>query len=321
MEGTLAECEVSVVVPVRNEAANIPELARRIDAVLGAGTAGRYELIFVTDINRDNTVEVIRACARSNARVSGIKLSNAFGHHVAVLAGLRACRGKAVVIMDGDLQDHPEDIPKLRARMLDGFDIVYGEKERKNESAIRNFFSRSFVRLLTRLSDYRLEFNTCMFRIVSRRVVDELLRFPERDPSLTMLMSLIGFPTAKVTVTSGVRQAGVTNFSYLRQINLAISFLVSFSTKPLRIISVIGFIVSAFSLLFFVEVLVERLVFHHGIQGWPTIVALISFLGGVQLLALGIIGEYIARIFMESKHRPLYIVEEIIEGRRGTDGR
>lgn len=304
--------DISVVIPVRNEADNIPELVHRLDQVLRMDMQREYEVIFVTDLNTDNTVETIRRSADANRRVKGLKLSNAFGHHVAVVAGLRASVGEAVVIMDGDLQDYPEDIPRLYAAMQQGYDIVYGEKERKNDSSLRNLLSSAFLRVLAFLSDQPLEYNTCMFRIISRRVVAQLLRFKEHEPSLTMIMSLIGFPTQKILVTSGTRQRGETKFSYVRQMNLALSFLVSFSTKPLRVISLLGLIISCLSLLLGVEVLFERLVLHRGVPGWATVVVAISFFSGVQLLSLGVIAEYIARIFKETKARPLFIVEETI---------
>jgi polyisoprenyl-phosphate glycosyltransferase len=302
---------LSVVVPVRNEAENIAQLVARLTPVLRS-IAGEHEIIFATDRNRDNTLDVLRSLHRSDPRVKTLKLSNAFGHHVAVLAGLAVSRGDAVVVMDGDLQDYPEDIPVLYAKLQEGYEVVYGVKERKNESALRNLCSRTVVRLINSLSDYDVDFNTSMFRVMSRRAVDELCRFREREPSLTGLVSVIGLPTTKVLVTSGVRRAGRTNYSYWRQLNFAINFLLSFSTKPLRLISMLGLALSALALLYFVVVVIQRLAFGTPVQGWPTIVGLLSLLGGVQLLALGVTGEYVARIFLEVKRRPLYVVEEEI---------
>jgi polyisoprenyl-phosphate glycosyltransferase len=302
---------LSVVVPVRNEAENIPQLVARLTPVLQS-MAPEHEIIFATDRNRDNTLDVLRSLHRSDPRVKTLKLSNAFGHHVAVLAGLAVSRGEAVFVMDGDLQDYPEDIPLLYAKLREGYEVVYGIKERKNESALRNLCSRTVVRLINTLSDYEVDFNTSMFRVMSRRAVDELGRFREREPSLTGLVSVIGLPTTKVLVTSGVRRAGRTNYSYWRQVNFAINFLLSFSTKPLRVISMLGLALSALALLYFVVVVIQRLAFGTPVQGWPTIVGLLSLLGGVQLLALGVTGEYVARIFLEVKRRPLYIVEEEI---------
>jgi glycosyltransferase involved in cell wall biosynthesis len=302
---------LSVVVPVRNEAENVPNLVARLTPVLQA-ISTEHEIIFVTDLNRDDTLEVLRSLHRSDRRIKALKLSNAFGHHVAVLAGLAASRGDAVVVMDGDLQDHPEDIPLLHAKLREGHEVVYGVKERKNESALRNLFSRTMVRLMNSLSDYDIDFNTSMFRIMSRRAVDELCRFRERNPSITGLVSVIGLPTTKVLVTSGARHAGRTNYSYWRQLNFAIDFLLSFSTKPLRLISMLGIAISVLALFYFVVIVIQRLAFGTPVPGWPTMVGLLSLLGGVQLLALGVTGEYVARIFLEVKRRPLYVVEEEI---------
>jgi len=303
--------DISVVIPVRDEEKNIPELSERL-AMTMKRMELTYEVIFVTDINTDRTLDVLRECHAHDDRFKVIKLSGRTGQHIAVVAGLDACQGDSVVLMDGDLQDFPEDIPKLHSRMLEGFDVVYGIKEKKNDSMIRNIFSKSFVRVMNRLSDYRVEHSTNMFRIISRRTVEQLNRFRENEQSLTGLISLIGFPTDKVLVTSGERTAGETKYSFFSQVNFAISFLLSFSTKPLRMISILGFIVSALSFLYLGVVVIQVLVAGTAVMGWPTLVVLMTFLGGIQLLALGVIGEYISRIFIESKKRPIYIVEEKI---------
>jgi dolichol-phosphate mannosyltransferase len=303
--------DLSVVIPVRDEEANLPELVTRLKNVIHDLKLS-FEIIFVTDVNRDNTFSVLKSLNRDDPRVKVLKLSNSFGQHVAVCAGLNFCRGNAVVIMDGDLQDYPEDIPKLYNKLNEGYDAVYSIKERKNASAVRNIFSKSFVKLINMLSDQKLDHNTSMFRIMSRRTVDELLKFKEHEPNLTGLVSLIGFPTAKVTVSSGKRKIGKTKYSYLRLIGLSISVLLSFTNKPVRVISMFGLTVSVFSFLYLVVVLVQTFLGHIELLGWPSIIAVITFLSGVQLLAIGVIGEYIGRIFLESKNRPLYIIEEKI---------
>jgi len=300
---------VSVVIPVRNEEGNLAALSQRLVAVLTAMNVS-FEIVFVTDLNTDGTVDALRRLHAAEPRVKAVKLSNAFGHHMAVVAGLDAARGAAVVVMDGDLQDLPEDIPKLHARLLEGFDLVYAVKQRKNESAWRNFLSRTFVRVLNRLSDRPVEFNTSMFRIMSRRAADALRMFRETDQSLTGLAALVGLPTSRVLVTSGVRGAGTTNFGLRRQVNFAISFLLAFSTRPLRMISFAGFTISALSFAYLVYVLLRWASGSVPVQGWASVAGLVSLLGGMQLLALGVIGEYVARTFIESKRRPLYIVEE-----------
>ena len=308
---TEIRCDMSVVIPVRNEEKNIRELIERLTMTMREMEL-TYEFIFVTDINTDRTLDVLRECHANDDKVKVIKLAAAMGQHIAVVAGLDSSEGNCVVLMDGDLQDYPEDIPKLHSRMLEGFDVVYGIKEKKNDSMIRNIYSRIFVRVMNRLSDHRVEHSTSMFRVMSRRTVDQLNRFRENEQSLTGLISLIGFPTDKVLVTSGERKAGETKYSFISQVNFAISFLLSFSTKPLRMISILGFIVSALSFLYLGFVVIQVLIAGTAVMGWPTLVVLMTFLGGIQLLALGVIGEYISRIFIESKRRPIYIVEEKI---------
>lgn len=303
--------ELSVVIPVRDEEQNLPELAGRLARVLDAA-APEWEVIFVTDLNRDRTVPVLRELAAANPRFRALKLSNRFGHHTAILAGLKEAAGREAVIMDGDLQDRPEDIPALLAALRGGYDIAYGAKERKNESRFRNACSRAFIRLVSRLSDRAIEFNTCLFRAVSRRTVDELLRFTEEDPSLTFIMGLINFPAVRVPVASGARGGGETKYPFRRQLGFALDSLLSFSVKPLRVISLGGFAVAGASFLYLLVVLGQKAVRGVPVMGWATLITLILFLGGVQLFCMGIIGEYIGRLFTQSKDRPPYIVEERI---------
>jgi len=303
--------DLSVIVPVRDEEENIAELVGRLTTTIDQ-IGLSYELIFVTDTNTDRTLEVLKEAHQRNPQVKVIKLSNSFGQHIAAVAGLDVSRGDAVVLMDGDLQDHPEDIPKLYERMQQGFDVVYGIKRRKDDSRVRNLLSKAFLATMNRLCDHKLDHNTSMFRIMSRRTVNELRRFRESEQSLTGLVALIGFPTDKVPVTSGCRKAGQTKYSFVRQVNFAVSFLLSFSTKPLRMISIFGLLISVFSFAYLAWILTSAIFVGIPVAGWATVVCLVTFLGGIQLLALGMIGEYIGRIFIESKKRPLYIVDQTI---------
>jgi len=213
-------------------------------------------------------------------------------------------------MMDGDLQDVPEDIPKLYHKILEGYDVVFGTKERKNETAIRNFFSRSFVATMNYLSDTPMSVNTALFRIISSRMASELLRFGEDGQDPTMLMTLIGLPESSVPVQSGQRQHGETNYTFRRQAALAVVNLVSFSTKPLLLISGFGFLCAGLSFLHLVYVI---LLWWRGVDvpGWTTLAVLSSFLGSAQLIAIGVMGQYVAHIFVESKRRPLYVIEEL----------
>jgi len=303
--------ELTIVIPVRDEENNIPELVRRIVATVNKMDL-TFEVIFVTDINRDKTLEILKSLNKSDYRIKTIKLSSGLGQHMAVIAGLDATVGKAVVIMDGDLQDYPEDITKLYEKYLEGFDVVYGVKEKKNDSSLRNLFSQTFIKILNKFSDYKIDFNTCMFRIMSKRTVDNILKFSEREPTITGLISIINYPTAEIIVTSGKRIAGKTKYNFIRQINLAINFLLSFSTRPLRIASGLGFIISSLSFIYLIIVAIQKVFLNVAVLGWATIISLITFSSGIQLFFLGIIGEYVGKIFMETKNRPRYFIEEKI---------
>lgn len=301
--------EISVVIPVRDEESNVNELVNRLISTL-TKIVSSFEVIFVTDINKDNTLPILKTINENDSRIKTIKLSSGLGQHMAVIAGLSLTKGEAVVIMDGDLQDYPEDIAQLFEKYKEGFDVVYGVKEMKNDSGLRNLFSKTFIKVLNNLSDYKLDFNTCMFRIMSKRTVENILKFNEREPSITGLISVINFPTTEITVTSGKRISGETKYNFIRQVNLAISFLLSFSTKPLRIASALGFVLSSLSFIYLVIVIIQKIFFNVAVLGWATIIFLITFSSGLQLFFLGIIGEYIGKIFMETKNRPRYFIEE-----------
>ncbi len=304
--------DISVVIPVRDEEHVLRELVNRLLRVLDQ-MGKSCEIIFVTDINRDNTLGILNQLNKEYASVKAVKLTNALGQHVAIIAGLELCSGSAVVIMDGDLQDYPEDIPQLYSKLEEGYDVVYGVKDKKNDSFLRNIFSRLFVGLMEKLSDVSLQHTTSMFRIISRRTVDAILLFSETQPSLTFIMGLIGYSSETVKVTSGVRKEGKTKYNFFRLMNFAISSLISFSTKPVRMIAVMGFCVAMLSFIYMCVVLVQRMFFSNiEVLGWSTTIFLITFLGGVQLLGMGVIGEYIANIFVQTKRRPLYFVDQKI---------
>ncbi len=303
--------DISIVVPVRDEEKNISELINRISSSID-GIHKTFEVVFVTDINKDNTIGLLEACSRKHANIKTIKLSNGFGQHVAVLAGLEYCRGNSVVIMDGDLQDYPEDIPLLYDKLCEGYDIVYALKEKKNDNLFRNTSSTLFNSLMNNLSDIKIDSNSSMFRILSQRAVQEVRRFKEYEPSLTYIFSFINLPTATVLVRSGTRQRGETKYSFFRLLSFAVSSLLSFSRKPLRMISALGLIMSIFSFIYFFVVICQYFLLKIEIVGWTTTIAITTLIGGVHLLSLGVIGEYIGRIYMQTKNRPLYVVERKI---------
>lgn len=301
--------DLSVVIPVRDEASNIPVLTGRLKTTLNAMQL-TFEIIFVTDLNKDDTVDVLKAQHQSDNRVRYVKLSRSYGQHVAVVAGLQASSGKYAVIMDGDLQDEPEDIPLLYNKIRQGYEIVYGQKETKNESAFRNLVSRFFLHVFSNLSDVKMDYNTSMFRIISRKTIDEVLKYREIEPSLTFIMGSLNLPTEKVLVASGRRFSGKTQYPLSRQLRFAFTSLLSFSTKPIEYVSMLGLLISLISFIYFIVVVFQRFFTGIAVLGWPTIIALITLLGGMQLFAIGIIGQYIGKIFLQTKNRPLYVVEE-----------
>lgn len=303
--------DLAVIIPIRNEESNLACLIDRLTCTLDA-LGLRYNIVFVTDENIDDTLNTLRKCSKDNPMVLGIKLSRNSGQHLAIMVGLAHVDSKHYVIMDGDLQDYPEDIPLLYEKALEGFDVVYGIKEKKNDSGIRNFFSKSFNRVMKILSDVKMESNTSMFRVISRKMANEILRYKEREPSLNLIMPLINLPTVGVNVQSGERYAGKTNYSFRRMLSLSLNFILSFSTKPLRFMSWFGVIVSLLSFGFVLISLIQSFIIGTAPLGWATIVAGIFAIGGLQIFFVGIIGEYIGRIYLQSKNRPLYTIEETI---------
>jgi len=304
-------CEISVVIPVRDEEKNLSALVNRTSAAL-QGIQKTFEIIFITDINSDNTMGILEDYSRHSPWIKTLKLANSFGQHVAVMAGLDHSIGRNIVNMDGDLQDFPEDIPLLYAKLQEGYDIVYAVKESKNNNLFRNISSQLFNTLMNKLSDVQIDSNSSMFRIITRKALREVTRFREYEPSLTYIFSYINLPSTKVSVRSGTRQQGTTKYNFFRLISFAISSLLSFSRRPLRMISTLGIIMSLFSFFYFGVVLFQYFFQQIAILGWATMIVLITFIGGIQLLSLGVIGEYIGRIYMQTKGRPLYIIEKKI---------
>ncbi len=304
-------CEISIVIPVRDEEKNLDELITRIIASLDKINKP-FEIIFITDINIDNTVGLLEKYSKEHPNIKAIKLSNGFGQHVAVMAGLDHASGEAIVIMDGDLQDCPEDIPLLYNKLCENFDIVYGIKDRKNDNTFRNSSSRLFNWIMNLFSDKKVSNNSSMFRIISRKALNEIVKFREYEPSLTYIFSYINLPTAKVPVTSGARHEGETKYNFIKLLSFAVSSLLSFSRKPLSMISILGLVMSLLSFLYLIVVLFQYLFLKIEVQGWATLIVVSTLIGGIQLLSLGVIGEYIGRMYMQTKNRPLYIVERKI---------
>jgi glycosyltransferase involved in cell wall biosynthesis len=304
---------LSVVVPCMNEEEGLRETNRRLSAVLEQA-AVNFEIIYIDDGSTDSTLDVLRDLQAHDTRVRLIRLSRNFGHQIAITAGLEHASGDAVVIIDADLQDPPEVILEFLSKWLDGYDVIYGVRtERDGETTFKLWSAKLFYRLITHLSDTRIPLDTGDFRLMDRRVVDALLSMPERDRFVRGMVSWLGFSQIGVSYHRAPRVAGVTKFSLFRMVRFALDGIFSFSILPLRLATWTGFAASALALFGIAVILLERFLQMPGlVKGWSSAVVAQLFIGGVQLICLGLIGEYVGRIYGESKRRPLYIVRERI---------
>lgn len=306
-------CELSVVVPVFNEEENIPELYRRLVPVLEKCVSS-FEVLFVDDGSRDRSWELVRDLAGRDGRVRGLKFSRNFGHQMAFAAGLEHARGEAVVIMDADLQDPPEVIPELVARFREGWDVVYAQRRRREgESAFKLLTAKSFYRLLRRITPVDIPLDTGDFRLMSRRAVEAFRRLGERHRFTRGLVAWLGFRQTGVLYDRAARHAGDTKYPLRKMLRFAIDAITSFSHVPLQLATWMGFAVSAFAFAYILVVLALKVV---GISwpGYTSLMAAILFLGGVQLVMIGLLGEYVGRVYDEVKRRPLYLVQEEVGG-------
>jgi polyisoprenyl-phosphate glycosyltransferase len=314
---------VSVVVPCFNEEAVLRTTSQRLTAALGQMRL-KFEVIFVDDGSVDATADILRELAGHDERIRVLRFSRNFGHQMAITAGLEYASGDAVVVIDADLQDPPEVILEFVRKWMEGYDVAYGVRaKRDGETAFKLWTARLFYRCIDRLSDTRIPLDAGDFRLMDRRVVDALLAMPERDRFVRGMVSWLGFSQIPVPYHREARAAGVTKFSFFKMLRFAMDGIFSFSIVPLRIATWMGFAASAIALCVLLYALVERAFGFPGlVRGWTSTVTAILFLGGVQLICIGIIGEYIGRIYAESKRRPLYVVREQIGfGAREADPR
>lgn len=305
--------DLSVVVPVFNEEANLEELHRRLTEVL-TRAVGTFEIVLVDDGSRDRSWEMIAALADRDPRVRGIRFSRNFGHQMAFAAGLDHATGAAVVIMDADLQDPPELIDELLRRHREGFEVVYAVRtSRHGESLVKRATAGAFYRLLRRLTQVDIPVDTGDFRLMGRRAVDAFRRLPERHRFTRGLVAWLGFRSAGVPFERPARKAGETNYPLRKMVRLALDGITSFSRVPLQLALWLGIAVTLGAAAWGAAAVVLRLAGHP----WPgstAVVAAVLFLGGVQLVTVGILGEYVGRVFDEVKQRPLYLIQEIAGG-------
>jgi dolichol-phosphate mannosyltransferase len=299
---------LSVIVPCFNEQAVLPMTHERLKAAVDA-IGMPWELLYVDDGSGDRTREILMALAAADPRVKVVSLSRNFGHQIAVTAGLEHAAGTAVAVIDADLQDPPEVIATMVARWREGYDVAYGLRtERTGESAFKLWTARSFYRLIGRLSDIPIPLDVGDFRLLSRRAVDAFNAMPECDRFIRGMVAWVGFRQVAVPYARERRHAGTSKYPLRKMLRFAWDGIVSFSDAPARLATLIGFVVLAIASLVSLQVFVAYFFASDTVPGWTSTFLAIMFLGGMQSLCLGILGEYIARIYREVKRRPLYLV-------------
>ncbi|MBI3946429.1 MAG: glycosyltransferase family 2 protein [Armatimonadetes bacterium] len=310
----MSDIELSVVVPVYNEEGCLEELHRRLTAVLERAVAG-YEILFVNDGSADRSPEVLRALHRRDGRhVRVLSFSRNFGHEAASTAGMQHARGRAVVLMDADIQDPPEVIPELLERWREGYDLVYAQRaSRERETPLKRATSFLYYRVMRRLANLDLPRDTGDFRLMDRKVVDAFNQCRERNRFVRGLICWVGFRQTGIKFHRKPRYAGRTKYNYLKMTGLAVDSLVAFSIIPLRLATLIGAAVGVGSFVLFLAVLAEKLRGGSPQPGYALLGTGILLLGSVQIFLLGVIGEYIGRIYQETQRRPLFLVAEELD--------
>lgn len=301
---------VSLVVPVYNESEVIGVFYERATRALAALDGLSYEILFIDDGSQDGSYQQLAKFAAENPCVRVLKFSRNFGHQIAISAGIDHARGECVVIIDADLQDPPEVIASMIEQWRKGFDVVYGVRsEREGESAMKLMTASAFYRLLGRLTNIQIPANVGDFRLMSRRVVDQLKQLREKDRFVRGLVSWVGFKQTGVTYHRDPRFAGETKYPFRKMLKFAFDGITSFSTVPLKLATWTGYGAAVVAVLYLLSVFVQKAL-GKTVEGWATIMVAMLFMGSVQLICVGILGEYLGRIFNEVKPRPMYILEE-----------
>ena len=314
----MQEPEFSVVIPIYNEEENIPELYRRLTPVMESlceqvkcGRKG-FEIILVDDGSGDSSWDLIKGLHDRDDRVKGICFARNFGHHVAITAGLDRARGRAVILMDGDLQDPPEEVPRLAEKLREGNDLVYGIRQQRHDPVLKKMTSWLFWWILRRFSGVDMPQGQTMLRIMSRRIVDSLNEMREHARFIHGMMAWTGFKTATLEVKHSPRTKGKSKYNIPKMFRLAFHAVTSFSTVPIKLATYLGFTSSFASFVAGLYFLYKKIFYGIPVTGYASIIVAIFFVGGIQMLVLGIIGEYIGRTYQEVQKRPLYIIKDAV---------
>ena len=302
---------VSIIIPLYDEEKNIQGLYQKLKEVLGSLKGDTYEILLVDDGSSDGTWAAIQDLSLKDLNVRGFKLSRNFGHQSALIAGLDQARGDVLITMDGDLQHPPEMIPQFIAKWREGFDIVCAERKRTEKiSWVKNAFSKFFIHVFNKVSFVKLKEGVADFRLISREVADVLSGMKERCRFLRGLVSWVGFKTDYIVYVAPARKLGAAKYSLSKSLRLATTGILSFSPKPLYWAGSLGLVVTFFSFIYIVYAVCLKLFTHYSLSGWTSILISVLFLGGVQLITIGILGSYIAMVFEEVKGRPAYIIQK-----------
>ncbi len=301
---------LSVIIPIFNEEENIRLLHHRLCGVMQK-IDSPFELIFVNDGSKDNSMALIKLLANEHSNVKYVDFSRNFGHQIAVSAGIDVAKGDAVVIIDADLQDPPELIIEMHQKWKEGYEVVYAKRRaRKGENFLKKFTAKMFYRILNKITSFNIPLDTGDFRIIDRKIVEVLKSMPEQQKFLRGQISWAGYKQTYVEYDRDSRNAGETGYTYKKMIRFALDGITSFSDAPLKLASLMGFIVSGVAFLMILYALYARFISRDYVPGWTSLMLAVLFIGGIQLICIGMIGEYISRIANNIKNRPLYIVRE-----------
>ncbi len=302
--------DISIVIPLYNEETTFPVLYNRLKQSLDSISKG-YEIIFVNDGSYDNTLNLIKEYSKKDINIKYISFSRNFGHQNAIFAGIKYACGEVIITMDGDLQDPPEIINELYNKYKEGYQVVYAKrKTRKGESVFKKTTAKIFYRLLKKITAIDIPLDTGDFRLISNKVSSELIKLDEKNKFIRGQIAWLGFKQTSIEFERQERYAGKTKYSFKKMINLAFDGITSFSNFPLQIATIMGVLFSFIAFLIILYALYSKFILHRVVTGWTSLMLSSMFLGGIQLLCIGIIGEYISRINNDVKKRPSFIVEE-----------
>ncbi|MBQ3565336.1 MAG: glycosyltransferase family 2 protein [Alphaproteobacteria bacterium] len=311
--------KISIVLPCYNESESIDNFFEVVIPVLSS-VSSEFEIVCINDGSRDDTFEKLKAQRKKFSQIKIIDFSKNFGKDAAMTAGIDFATGDCVIPMDVDLQDPPELIPEMVKLWKDGADVVLAKREdRSDDTFVKKITAGLFYKVFNKLSDLKIPENVGDFRLMDRKVVDVVKSFPERTRFMKGLLALAGFKAAYVGYKRPSRAHGQSKWNYWKLWNYALDGVTSFSTFPLKISTYLGFITTIFACLYIAKIVFKVLFYGIDVPGYPSLMSVILFFGGVQLISLGIIGEYIGRIFIESKHRPIYVIREIVDDKNSSD--